>query len=467
MPTPPLSPMHAELAVLYVRRALELGYKIDGSPSAIEEAARRYAADVDPINRKTFRSRFVKALEMGFAMPGFTPKAEESAEPLEFAWTPDALKKSEFSIPAQADPHPFLSTFPEPEMKPGPKAVTPDQVQIMGSVKDSLRRGRRTLDEMSGKAQCSIADVVDAMAALKVDGYNIERRGDAYEIAAPAQPAWTGGAGIVIDSLPDNTFRFAAIGDLHAGSKYCRWDVRDALVAEAEKFRAQAIMDTGNWIDGEARFNKYDLDYVGLDRQVQHLAQRHPKTKLPIYAITGDDHEGWYAQREGIDIGSYTERAMRKAGHTWTDLGYMEAHIILRNVNTGKTAVLAVVHPGGGSAYALSYSIQKIVESYEGGEKPNVAFYGHYHKLWAGLIRNIWVAQTGTAQDQTPFMRKKRLEAHVGGIMAELEQDPETGAIVSMNSKMIRYFNKGFYAGGRWSHHGPIVQPERSTSAIR
>jgi hypothetical protein len=159
---------------------------------------------------------------------------------------------------------------------------------------------------------------------------------------------------------------------------------------------------------------------------------------------------------------------MREAGHNWTNLGFMEAHVNLRNVNTGKCATLAVVHPGGGSAYALSYSIQKIVESYEGGEKPHVGLYGHYHKLWAGLIRNIWCVQTGTAQDQTPFMRKKRLEAHVGGAMIELEQDPATGAILSMTPKLTRYFNKSWYAPGeRWSHSHDAAHTERAVEAIR
>jgi hypothetical protein len=143
----------------------------------------------------------------------------------------------------------------------------------------------------------------------------------------------------------------------------------------------------------------------------------------------------------------------------------MEASVLLKNANTGTTSTLSVVHPGGGSAYALSYSIQKIVESYEGGEKPNVALYGHYHKLWAGIIRNIWVVQTGTAQDQTPFMRKKRLEAHVGGCLVKLEQDPESGAIVGMTPTIWKYFNKGFYSG-RWSKHQDVVLPPRSPGNI-
>jgi hypothetical protein len=271
----------------------------------------------------------------------------------------------------------------------------------------------------------------------------------------------TAGEPVVITSRPDNTFAFGAAGDLHAGSKYCRWDVRAELYRRFTEEGVQCNFDTGNWIDGEARFNTYDLEVSGMHAQCEYLAKNHPKG-LRTYAVWGDDHEGWYAQREGVDMGMYSESVMRRAGHDWTNIGFMEAHVILRNADSGMDAVLAVVHPGGGSAYALSYSIQKIIESLEGGEKPSAGFYGHYHKIWTGNIRNVWAVQTACQQDQTPFMRKKKLEAHVGGVLVKFRQDPETGALTSMTTEMMRFFNKGYYAGtGRWSKHGPVTQLQR------
>lgn len=270
-------------------------------------------------------------------------------------------------------------------------------------------------------------------------------------------------------SRSDNTFRFGAFGDLHAASKYTRYEVREDLTRRAERFGAQAILDTGNWIDGEKPFNRYDLEAVGLDAQVQCLAKRYPRTDIPTYAVTGADHEGWYVKSEGIDVGRYCESVMREAGHKWTCLGYMEADIVLRNANSGATAILRVMHPGGGSSYALSYRPQKIIESFEGGEKPAVLLMGHYHKIDFGLVRNVWYCQTGTAQDQTPFMRQKSLEAHVGGFLIEMEQDPETGAIIDFTPKARRYFNRAYYfkggqANDRWSGSGPIKQIPRAAN---
>ena len=284
-------------------------------------------------------------------------------------------------------------------------------------------------------------------------------------IGTPTGAAWE------ITSNKDNKFRFGAFGDLHAASKYARWDVREDLTRRAEAFGAQAILDTGNWCDGEASFNKYDVEAIGMDAQIKILARHYPKTEIPTYAITGADHEGWWIKREGVDVGRYCESIMRDAGHVWTNLGYMEADIILRNANSGETSILRVVHPGGGAAYALSYAIQKAVESYEGGEKPSCAIYGHYHKLWAGIIRNVWVACTGCQQDQTPFMRQKKIEAHIGGILIEMEQNPKDGSIISFTPIMQRYFNRAYYfksgqANDRWSGHGPIKQVPRAANAL-
>jgi hypothetical protein len=315
--------------------------------------------------------------------------------------------------------------------------------------------------------------VLEGIDVLIDQGVNIHRSRDVYQILKDVQPALKSREPLRYFSRPDNTFVFGAAGDQHIGSKYHREDVAADLYRKFAEAEVDRVFNTGNWIEGDARFNQFDVEAHGLEAQCRLLAEKFPQVGLDTYAVWGDDHEGWYAQREGVDVGRYAESVMRAAGREdWFDLGFMEANVELINANTGQKAIMAVVHPGGGSAYALSYSIQKIVESYEGGEKPHVGLYGHYHKMWAGLIRNVWVAQTGCAQDQTVFMRKKRLEAHVGGLLLTLKQDPETGSITGFQPEMFRYFNRDWYmkegrANGRWSYSGPIQRMPRAVEGIR
>ncbi|ALA16117.1 MULTISPECIES: hypothetical protein [Chelatococcus] len=340
---------------------------------------------------------------------------------------------------------------------------------LAAKVAAALRTAPASLEELSSRFGITAAQALSAVETLRSTGVSVMLVGERFEVARQHQPAWTAGEPLRIYTDANNRLVFGAIGDNHAGSKYSRWDVVDDLYDRFAAAGVEHVFHTGNWIDGEARFNKYDIDTAGLDNQCRELANRWPEREgISTYAVWGDDHEGWYAQREGVDVGRYCQSTFRQAGREdWHDLGFMEAHVEIVNANTGKSVIMAVVHPGGGTAYALSYRPQKIIESLEGGTKPAIILLGHYHKLDPGLVRNVWYLQTGCCQDQTPFMRKKSIEAHVGGAIVEIEQDPATGAIIGFNPGMIRYFNRGYYAGrDQWSHHGPVAQVPRSVGGV-
>jgi hypothetical protein len=285
------------------------------------------------------------------------------------------------------------------------------------------------------------------------------------ELKRTQPPAFTLGELPTYLSRPDNTYVFGACGDTHLGSKYERMDALDDYYDRNLACGSDRIFHTGNWIDGYLeRINAHDVHTPHMEGQLRYLAQAYPRRDgLVTYAVAGDDHEGWWSRSHGIDIGKRAEQTMREHGRQdWVDLGYMEAHVRLVNANTGKETILAVAHPGGGSAYADSYSVQKIIESLDGGEKPAVGLYGHYHKLMFGEYRNVWWVQTGCFQDQTPFARGKKLRFAVGGAIVRLEQDPNTGAIVACTVQLIRYFVTGYY-NHRWNKAGPVVLPNRST----
>ncbi len=315
----------------------------------------------------------------------------------------------------------------------------------------------------AGDKGVPVDGIPDAIKAIQAKGVQISIGTDGNaRIVRQSAPAHIEGSRLTLMSDKNNRFKIGAMGDQHVGSVHARYDVMNDLYRLCGEAGIKHVFNTGNWIEGESRFNRHELDAHSLDGQVRMLVERFPKVKgITTHAVWGDDHEGWYAQREGIDVGRYAQMRMREAGRTdWNDLGFMEAHVRLVNANTNKESIMAVVHPGGGSSYATSYAIQKIIESLDGGEKPAVGLYGHYHKLWCGNIRNVWCVQTGTACDQTTFMRKKKLEAHVGGVLIDLEQDPKTGAIIAMRPDLRRYFARGYY-GDRWGYGNPVRHIDR------
>lgn len=340
--------------------------------------------------------------------------------------------------------------------------VAAEKSRVRARVMVALRKGG-SVKEIAAVTGASVKLIEETVESLKAQSVIVRQDGEKLSVGYASEPAFTAGRIMEYVSRPDNTFLFGALGDSHLGSKYERLDVTNDLYDRFAKVGVDRVFHTGNWIDGDEPKNRHDIAVHGMEPQLEYLAKEYPKRKgIVTYAVAGEDHEGWWTRSEGIDIGKRAEQTMREHGRNdWVNLGFMEAHVKLVNANSGKEAILAVVHPGGGTSYALSYSIQKIIEALEGGEKPSAALYGHYHKLWAGNIRNVWVVCTGCGQDQTVFTRNKvKQEVHVGGTQIELEQDPRTGAIVAMTPKLIRYFVKGYY-NNRWNRATSVTLPKR------
>lgn len=346
------------------------------------------------------------------------------------------------------------ASFGEDE-KPKPTAH-----DIIDQVVPVLRRGPLSLEQLS--ARLGVEPVVAGMAIeiAHSRGASIHQRGELWHLDnAPAMGSQQEHEFQLV--ARDNTIEFAAVGDTHLGSKYAREDCLSDFYDEVARRQIPIVLHAGNWIDGEASFNKHDLTVHGMDNQMRYLAENYPRRDgVETWAITGEDHEGWYSRREGVDVGRYAENAMRQHDRTdWRNLGFMETFIPL--VCGGSSTQLCLMHPGGGSAYAISYQPQKIVESFDGGDKPAVLLLGHYHKASYNLIRNVHTLQVGCFQDQSLFMRKLKIAAHLAGVFVKLRLDPETAAVIECQVSFRNYFVRDYYRG-RWSQHGPVEHAPRT-----
>ena len=307
-----------------------------------------------------------------------------------------------------------------------------------------LKSNKYTVEELSNKTGILPKDIRKKIEELKLEKYNVVHKEHKYELAD--QIAVGSEKKLDIKNWQGDTLRFGFVSDTHLGSKFERMDVLNALYDIYAGEGIDTVYHGGNIIDGECRFNKYEIHTQGLTPQVEYCIDNYPKKKgITTYFITGDDHEGWYIQRERINIGEYIE--MRAYSSMRTDLkyiGHVEADIDLAE-NEGKSW-MRIMHGGGGTAYALSYTPQKIVESYQGGEKPRILLLGHYHKIDYCFPREVHVIQMGCTEDQTIFMRKKKIQAHIGGGILKINRAPD-GTINRVNVEYITFFDKGFYVG--------------------
>jgi biotin operon repressor len=425
------------------------------------EAYRRLGTNgnrlIQGLNGKTFQSRVNAAIDRGMLL-----REERRTVP---EGTP---------MPAQAEMQAWLVAHgyeqpqaPAPVTPVAQPAVAPKAAFDLVALRDALRKAPMTPDDVAQRFGISRARAEVALEDLQQQGLDVQEFGGRFSIGkAPPAPKHERGHELpVYTSRQDGTYKFGFTSDNHLSSKYSRLDVLNDLYDQFAAQGVDRVLNAGNWIDGEARFNMHDLLVHGMDAQLRYQAEHYPRRPgIVTYAVSGDDHEGWYAQKEGVDIGRYAQHVMRDSGRDdWVDMGYMEAYLRLTHAQSGKHTMLHLMHPGGGSAYAISYTVQKIVEAYDGGDKPAVLLAGHYHKLGYNIVRNVHCIQTGTTEDQTPFMRKKKLSAHVGGGICELRQDAVTGAITSCKVEFFTYFVTGYYAN-RWNMARDVQHADRGVA---
>lgn len=333
-----------------------------------------------------------------------------------------------------------------------------------------------TLVELSRATSAPVVDLEEAIQELYDDGTEIrvkEGRVERYMLPKP------GSVTTHFNRLTKGGWlRFGVCGDNQLGNKHSRLDVAETAYDHYESEGIEVVYHTGNVIDGyHPVFNAHELipeAGIGIESQCRYAGNVYPRRKgIVTKFVTGECHEGWWVKKYGHNIGRTMESRFllplsctgadlmgrpnckhAKKGycpkHGRTDLefiGHLEADIELRPPNLTKGIrgpMVRITHPGGGTAYALSYKTQKMAESLQGGEKPQIQFVGHFHKYDVNYHREIYNVQTGCQCDQTLFMRKLSIPAHVGYLIVEVFIGKD-GVIERYKHEWVPWYDKGFY----------------------
>jgi hypothetical protein len=323
-------------------------------------------------------------------------------------------------------------------------------------LRKTLLRGEHTIEEMQRCYGLTEKEATALLNEYREAGANVVERGGRFSIdrhlAVDDERVWK------VVGKKGQPYRFGLIADTHLGSKHCRLDVCEDLYDWFAREGIKTVYHAGNWIDGEARFNKHELvpEAHGMQAQLDYFVEHYPQRDgIETHYVTGDDHEGWYAQREGVDIGRMLQDTAHRAGRRdLVHLGYKEAFITLEHPGTKKHARLLIDHPGGGSSYAVSYAAQKRVESAQGGEKPAIWCFGHWHKSGYFVARGVHCILVPCTKDLDTFGRKKGLEYVVGGVIVEAHQDAG-GAITQLDPRFKLFFDRGYH-NGQFNLSGPV-----------
>ena len=220
----------------------------------------------------------------------------------------------------------------------------------------------------------------------------------------------------------DWKIKFGVITDLHGGHQCYRPDVLTHARENFERQEVDFILNCGDTIEGmsnrEGHIN--ELDIIGTTAQVEYMAdqfEQFGETGMLIHSIEADgSHTGW--SRVKGNQGGNAAKELENESKYYKFLGWNQQDMVLSN-----GVVARLRHPGSGTAYAISYKMQKYLESLGGGDKPNIVFNGHYHKMLQMFHRNIHAFECGTLENQTPYMGRLGTPAHVGYWIVEVTLD--------------------------------------------
>ena len=273
------------------------------------------------------------------------------------------------------------------------------------------------------------ARVAEAMVQdVRDQGFMVDERDGIYRLARIIPPAenrvrssWGG----------EKVVRFGLMGDTQLGCVDTQITHLHTLYDFYQTEGITSVFHTGDLTDGEKMRpgHEYELYVHGADAQAAHVAKVYPRREgMRTSFITGN-HDYAFVKSIGMDIG----RQVAAQRDDMEYLGYMTAYVELT-----PRCVMELHHPQDGTAYALSYKIQKYIEAMSGGEKPNLLAVGHYHKQEVFLPQRARV-QTACLCGQTSWMRGKGISAALGGWLVELHVDDE-GTITRIRPEFVPFY---------------------------
>jgi predicted phosphodiesterase len=235
-----------------------------------------------------------------------------------------------------------------------------------------------------------------------------------------------------LDWSGDRIIRFGVVADTHLGSKWQQLTHLNTLYDIFEREGIETVYHAGDITEGVdmRKGHEFEVFAHGADAQVEYVTEKYPKRGGIVTKFITGNHDHSAIKHSGHDIGV----AMANKRPDLVYLGRSQAKVYLT-----PNCILEINHPLDGAAYALSYALQKMIDAMSGGEKPNIYLGGHHHKTMYLFYRNIHAFECGTTQAQTPWMRGKRLPAHVGGWIIEVHVDAE-GTITRCIGEFIPFY---------------------------
>jgi len=209
-----------------------------------------------------------------------------------------------------------------------------------------------------------------------------------------------------------NPFKIGIISDTHLASKKERLVELGEMYHIFQREGVTTVFNCGDITDGYGvyRGQEFEVKLAGQDEQIDYCVAQYPKIDgIETYFITGN-HDLRMYEKGGVDVG-------KPISEQRPDLHYLGQ--VKAKIKMVDDTVMELLHPNGGSAYALSYKAQRHINNLTPNNIPDILAWGHYHTSFFMNYRDINFLQVPCFKDQSLWEARKGLNPTIGGWLVE------------------------------------------------
>lgn len=269
-------------------------------------------------------------------------------------------------------------------------AVAARKLDLLPKLVKLTARKPLHLEELCDRLDVSPARVRDLLEQAKSKNLAIELAGGLVGIGVTPPPAVSN---TKIEPVRGKRQTIACISDTHLGSKYCLRAQLQDFIHYAYSQGAREILHSGDILDGCYAHAEFEMTHMGISEQARDLLETLPKLPGLTYHAIGGNHDGTFMAKTGVDVPGYIASFFKMNGRN-DFYGYGDRGAMLKV----RGALVYLWHPGGSVGYATSYKMQKKIESFAPGGKPQILQIGHWHRMATIDTRGVFAFAAGTFQ---------------------------------------------------------------------
>ena len=289
----------------------------------------------------------------------------------------------------------------------------------------------RTFSELAQFYGIGVDELRETARILEQEGYGIESDGDVV-IRKSVEPSGK----VDLTERFKKGLRFGLISDTHIGSSHARQDALEAIYDVFQKEGIRTTLHCGDVTDGNGVYLGQEQEQVeyGQDAQIDMVIKDYPKRVGMRTAFITGNHDLREYQRGGVDPGIPIERSRPDMEY----VGQCDSRLQL----TEGGLDIELIHPAKGASYALSYHVQRDLNSRSPDDIPDIYASGHFHNAFYAHYRGVETLSVPCLKDAGMWERRMGFNNVVGGWLVEAETTEDTVQIRRFKPELVTFKKK-------------------------